>query len=159
VLDASGFSCRPDPAVMRWKYAKLLMNLNNALGAVCTTGREVADIAEQMRDEAMATYRAAGIEWASAAEMTARREGLVEYAPVPGAERGGSSSWQSLARGTGNIEVDHLNGEIVLLGRLHGVATPANEVLQRLAAGAADRGEPPGSISPERLRSLIDAAS
>ena len=47
--------------------------------------------------------------------------------------RPGASSWQSLARGTGSIEADYLNGEIVLLGRLHGVATPVNAALQRLA--------------------------
>ncbi len=35
--------------------------------------------------------------------------------------RPGGSTWQSLARGS-TVEVDYLNGEIVLLGRLHGVA-------------------------------------
>ena len=40
--------------------------------------------------------------------------------------RGGSSTWQSLTRGTGDIECDFLNGEIALLGRLFGVPTPAN---------------------------------
>ena len=29
----------------------------------------------------------------------------------------GGSSWQSIKRGTGNIEADYLNGEIVQLGR------------------------------------------
>lgn len=28
----------------------------------------------------------------------------------------GGSSWQSLARGTGTVEADYLNGEISLLG-------------------------------------------
>ena len=28
---------------------------------------------------------------------------------------------------TGAVETDYLNGEIVLLGRLHGVATPVND--------------------------------
>ena len=45
----------------------------------------------------------------------------------------GSSSWQSLARGTGSIEADYLNGEITLLGRLHGVPTPVNAMLQDVA--------------------------
>ena len=30
-----------------------------------------------------------------------------------GAMRGGGSTWQSLARGTGSVEVDLLNGEII----------------------------------------------
>ena len=64
--------------------------------------------------------------------------------PIEGVRREGGSSWQSLARGPGSIEADYLNGEIVLLGRLHGVPTPANELFQRLAGqvggrGAADR--------------------
>ena len=56
---------------------------------------------------------------------------------LPGLEHTGGSSWQSLVRGTGSIEADHLNGEIVLLGRLHGVPTPVNAVLQRRARQAA----------------------
>jgi 2-dehydropantoate 2-reductase len=39
-------------------------------------------------------------------------------APHRRSRRGGGSTWQSLARRTGSIEVDDLNGEIVLLGRL-----------------------------------------
>ncbi|HZY01338.1 MAG TPA: ketopantoate reductase C-terminal domain-containing protein [Dermatophilaceae bacterium] len=38
-----------------------------------------------------------------------------------------------MRRATSDIETDYLNGEILLLGRIHGVATPANELLQRLA--------------------------
>jgi 2-dehydropantoate 2-reductase len=49
--------------------------------------------------------------------------------PIEGVVRAGSSSQQSLMRGTGSIETDYLNGEIVLLGRLHGVPTPVNAAL------------------------------
>ena len=51
--------------------------------------------------------------------------------------RGGSSTWQSLTRTTGDIECDFLNGEIALLGRMHGVPTPANSLVQRLAREGA----------------------
>ena len=34
-----------------------------------------------------------------------------------------TSSYQSVERGADSIETDFLNGEIVLLGRLHGVST------------------------------------
>jgi 2-dehydropantoate 2-reductase len=47
------------------------------------------------------------------------------------------SSWQSLQRCTGDIETDYLNREIVLLGRLYGVLTPANELMQQLARECA----------------------
>ena len=66
----------------------------------------------------------------------------------------GGSSWQSLARGTGSIEAEFLNGEIVLLGALHGVATPVNALLQRLAAAGRSEGRAAGLMergAAERL--------
>jgi len=159
-LDGSGFSCRADPSVMRWKYAKLLGNLNNALNAVAGTGSDAAtEIGRQMRHEALACFEAAGIDCATAQEVRERRDGVMEYAPVAGQERSGSSSWQSLERGTGNIEADYLNGEIVQLGRLHGVPTPVNGVLQCAANELARAGSAPGSISAEELRLQIDTQS
>ncbi len=77
---------------------------------------------------------------------------------MEGEERTGSSSWQSLARGTGSIEADHLNGEIVLLARLHGAAAPLNEALQRLAGEFARAGRAPGSLTPEELDALAALA-
>ena len=53
--------------------------------------------------------------------------------------RGGGSSWQSLARGTGAIEVDYLNGEIVWVGRCQGRDTPVNAALCELANRMARR--------------------
>ena len=58
------------------------------------------------------------------------------------------SRWSA---GTGSIEADHLNGEIVLLGRLHGVPTPVNAVLQRRARQAAATGAAPGSTTADAL--------
>jgi 2-dehydropantoate 2-reductase len=69
--------------------------------------------------------------------------------------RPGASSWQSLARGTGSIEADYLNGEIVLLGRIHGVPTPVNLVLQRLASTAAREGWRPGSLPADELIQML----
>ena len=65
------------------------------------------------------------------------------------------SSWQSLTRG-GSIETDYLNGEIVLQGRLHGVATPVNRALQVAANRLAREGGKPGDLSLAELRSLVD---
>ena len=62
--------------------------------------------------------------------------------------RPGGSSWQSLARGVGTIETDYLNGEIVLLGRLHGVPIPANAALQAHAREMARSGAGPGTYQP-----------
>jgi 2-dehydropantoate 2-reductase len=95
---------------------------------------------------------AAGIEFEDDAvtDLTGRwkRIGVKSIGDRP---RAGSSSWQSLARGTGAIETDYLNGEIVLLGRLHGVPTPVNMALCKQAARAARRGASPGELSVDEV--------
>ena len=75
---------------------------------------------------------------------------------IDGAPRGGGSTWQSLARSTGRIETDFLNGEIVLLGRLHGVPTPVNEKLARLGHELVATGAAPGSIAPDDLAARLE---
>jgi 2-dehydropantoate 2-reductase len=151
-LSGSGFSSIPRDDVMRWKYTKLLMNVANSLQAACEPGADVRDIRRMLRDEAMACYRAAGIDWASDEEDAERREGNLRIGEIAGQRRGGGSSWQSLARSTGSIEADFLNGEIALLGRLHGVATPMNSAMQRIANRLARDKRPPGSMSEQELR-------
>jgi 2-dehydropantoate 2-reductase len=156
-LTRAGFSSRPDAAVMRQKYAKLLTNLNNALQAVAGGGEDARAIAAELKEEALACYRAAGIAWSDDGEARARRrEGLVP-GEVPGEPRRGGSSWQSLARGTGDVESDYLNGEVVLLGRLHRVPTPANAALQRAAREMAKSRRAPGSMPIAEVRARIDA--
>jgi hypothetical protein len=88
-------------------------------------------------------------------EMRARRESMSKPAAVEGVTRVGGSTWQSLARRTGSTESDYLNGEIMLLGRLHGVATPANTALQHLSASMAREGRLPASFQPADVEALI----
>jgi 2-dehydropantoate 2-reductase len=132
--------------IVRWKYAKLLMNLGNAVEALCGPSTRNGDLVRAARREGEACLKAAGIDFASEEEDHERRGELLHVT-----QRGGSSSWQSLQRGTGSIETDFLNGEIVLLGRLHGVPTPLNLNLQRLAHEAARLGTNPGAYSVEDL--------
>jgi 2-dehydropantoate 2-reductase len=122
-FSASTFVSEARPDVMRWKWSKLLMNLGNAVEAVCEPGDRSRELLSLLRAEGEASLRAAGVDVASAEEDRERRGNLLRMQPVGGQRRGGGSSWQSLARGTGTIEADWLNGEIVLLGRLHGVAS------------------------------------
>ena len=130
---------RPD--IMRWKYRKLLMNLANAVEALG---------GPEGRFSALAGGAARG---QGGAGRGRHRRGQLRGGPgaagrlpadvahVVGGVAGGSS-WQSLARGAGSIEAEFLNGEIVLLGGLHGVPTPVNALLQRLAVRAAAEGRP-----------------
>ena len=150
-LGASGFSSVARADVMRFKWSKLLMNLGNALEAACGRIQPDSRIYKAARAEGRAVMAAAGIDAATSEEDRERRGDLLSIQPVAGATRGGGSSWQSLARGTGSIEADQLNGEIVLLGRLHGVPTPVNELLQRTANELARRGAPPGSMTEDEL--------
>lgn len=158
LLRDAGFSAEPDAKVMRQKYAKLLMNLNNSLQAATEMRGEAPEISRMMREEALACYRAAGIDCATADETRARRANVLEMGDIPGIPRGGGSSWQSVARGTGDIEVDYLNGEIVMLGRLHGVPTPANEAIQRIAHRMISEKLPPGAITIDEVREMIAGA-
>jgi len=47
----------------------------------------------------------------------------------------------------------------VLLGRLHGLPTPANQLLQRLTADAARAGTAPGSVSVDHLEAALAVGS
>jgi 2-dehydropantoate 2-reductase len=159
-LTSATFESVPRDDVMRWKHTKLLMNLANAVEAATGDARTddaAADLVRRAREEGVAAYRAAGIDFASSEEDAARRGDKLRLRRVEGRRRGGGSSWQSLERGTGTIEADYLNGEIVLLGRLHGVATPVNAMLQRVANELARTQQPPGSLSAGDLVARIGA--
>ncbi|HLW95601.1 MAG TPA: 2-dehydropantoate 2-reductase N-terminal domain-containing protein [Solirubrobacteraceae bacterium] len=148
-LTGAGFSSQPRADVARWKYAKLLRNLGNASQALFGThDGQAGEVHRRAWAEAIDVLAAAGIDAVPEEEYDARHAQLITPRPVPGREHGGGSSWQSLARGAGTIESNELNGEIVLLGRLHGVPTPVNERLRRAALDAARSGEAPGSRDP-----------
>ena len=151
----SGFVSQVRDDVMRWKWAKLIVNLTNALEAVFGLGNVPDDLSRRARREGLACLKAAGIDAATAEEDRAHRGDLLEMKSIGDAARPGGSSWQSLARGTGSIETDYLTGEIVLLGRLHGVPTPVNDLLQHLAREAAEQRRPPGAVTPDEFAAAL----
>ena len=157
-LRAATFDLRAVPDVMRWKHAKLLVNLGNAVEAICGPRSASGELVGRVREEGEAVLRAAGIEWASLEEDAARRGDRLSIRPVDGRMRGGGSSWQSLTRGAGTIEADYLNGEIVLLGRLHGIPTPANALLQSIARRMAHERARPGAMREDEVLATITRA-
>jgi 2-dehydropantoate 2-reductase len=152
-LEEATFVSVPREEIMRWKYRKLLSNLHNALDAVMSGGPWPAEIVEAVDREGEEVLAAAGIDVATQEEDAERRGEILSMGKR--SERGGGSSWQSLQRGLGTIETDFLNGEIVLLGRLHGIPTPANALLQRVANEAARAKMPPGQMSAQDLLSRL----
>jgi 2-dehydropantoate 2-reductase len=155
-FSSSNLISRTTEDIQAWKYAKLIQNLNNAVQAVCGREQDTSDLAAQVRAEAEACISAAGIACISREEFNERNSVFSRDRLPPGATvRSGSSTWQSLERGSGSIEVDYLNGEVSLLGHLHGMPAPANEVFQLLADRMAREHMAPGAISPDQARQLI----
>ena len=158
-IDATTFEYVARPDIMRWKYRKLLMNLANAVEALCGPGARFSPLAKEVQREGKEALAAAGIEAVSSEEDHKRRGDHLQMAATASGEWQGGSSWQSLARGAGSIEAEYLNGEIALLGGLHGVPTPVNELLERLALQAASKGTPPGSMRLEDLSKMAGMPS
>ena len=100
---------------------------------------------------------AVGITYVSEAEETAARNAGFTMKPVPGVpESIGGSTWQSLQRGTGNVETDYLNGEIVMIAHQAGLEAPINQRLAMLGRRAAATGAKPGDMSAEELAALLE---
>ncbi|WP_137292369.1 ketopantoate reductase family protein [Nocardioides dongxiaopingii] len=156
-LTAAGFESLPRPDVMACKHRKLLTNLGNAVNAACPPGEDADALVGRLHAEADVVLAAAGVEVVSEAADTERRGDLLR--PLVDRAGVGSSTWQSVRRGTGDVEVDHLNGEIVLLGRLHGVPTPANELVRRTLHDVVRRGAPPQTVPAAGLLDELDAQS
>ena len=155
LIDASPcMSCEADPNVMVKKHAKLLINLGNAADAACgMRGRGAAVVAEAIAEGTRA-YEAAGIAYEQPDDRAAHykdRMATMRFDIPEGDTFLGGSTWQSLAKGATSLETDYFNGEVVLLARLHGVATPANEFLGRLAARLLRERIAPGTMSVAAL--------
>lgn len=173
-LRAAGVAVAAAPDMQAVQWAKLVLNLNNAVNAL--SGMPLADelarrgyrrvLAAAMR-EAWAGLDAAGIRPAAVGTMRPRLaphilplpDGLFRLLAAPmiridPAAR--SSMADDLARGR-PTEVDDINGEVVALGARVGVATPLNAHLVSLvhaaeAAGGGAPGLPPAALWPGRAR-------
>ncbi|MEC7763183.1 MAG: 2-dehydropantoate 2-reductase [Pseudomonadota bacterium] len=154
-LNKAGIAAFVKEDVMSSKYGKLLMNLSNIVGAALGHGAEAPELRKRMMDEGKAVYSAAGIAWEDVGMNHPDRTAYMNFTKVPGIENYGTSTAQSFLRGTSRVETDWLNGEIVWLGRLHGVPVPVNAALTRIAARMARDGVAPGSLSVEEIEAEI----
>ncbi len=156
-LRAARFGSAPRTDIMRFKHAKLIANLGNAVQAICGPDSGADELLERVREEGRATLRAAAIEFAAddVTDVRGRWERW-KIGEIEGRQRAGGSTWQSIVRGTGTIETDYLNGEIVLRGRQVGLPTPVNELLQALAHETLRDRHAPGWLSPDEVLARLD---
>lgn len=142
-LTTAGYLAEARDDIRRWKAAKLEHNVSNAVELFAGTAEVRAKAAADLANEARTVLKAAGYDPASPLERIVDISGW-HVADGSGIESGQQSTWQSFVRGTSS-EVDYLNGEVVRLGRLHGVNAPLNTAFQRAVAKLSQDGGKPGS--------------
>lgn len=142
-LRGAGYHVESVDDIATWKARKLVANVSNGLDLLHGTEAErvearLALVAETRRVLDRAGFLPEGDPGLGG--------GALVVEPVPGHTPGRLSTWQSFARGVSS-EVDHLNGEVVLLARRHGLDAPLNERLQRLLGRQTAEGAPPGTTT------------
>jgi 2-dehydropantoate 2-reductase len=155
-LRTAGFLVMVTPEVMPYKWGKLMDNLGNAIGAITNArGGDLDLIARAARQELRDLLARASIRWVSAQELAQQLPEMTM--PLRGRldTEAQSSTWQSLARRTGTIETEFLNGEVVRLARKLGSQAPVNEKLLHIAQEMSASREPPGKYTPVELRRLL----
>jgi len=151
-LEAANFDVPLPADVMPWKYRKLISNLGNGLQALVGPKGGSGRLAAALEAEARTVLDAAGIEVTPDAEESAARAAAFTMHHVPGVpDDVGGSTWQSLQRGTGNVETDYLNGEVARIAHAHGTEAPFNARLATLVRQAAARGQQPGAVTADEL--------
>jgi 2-dehydropantoate 2-reductase len=158
----AGFSSNVLDEVMVSKAGKCLGNLGNAFDAITDGQSDEVGFMEETRREAIRVWEAAGIAYEPRDEFEKRIRPLHGERKIPDGYENlskHSSSWQSLARGTGNIEAEQINGDVVKLGRALGIETRHNELLWRIAEEMAQLGDQPGKYSPAELKQMIEKAT
>lgn len=157
-LTRAGFFAQVHGEVMKSKAGKCLGNLGNAFDAITDGKGDDRGFMDKTRDEATRVWDAAGIAYEEREAFAARVRPHYGERKIPAGYEEmekRSSSWQSLARGTGNIEAEQLNGDVVMLGRALGIPTPHNELLWHLADEMARHGDKPGKHTAQDLMRMI----
>jgi thiosulfate/3-mercaptopyruvate sulfurtransferase len=153
-LRSAGSAVQVVPDIARWKAGKLIGNLVNGLDALYAPSDLRGVALTALQDEARAVLARAGIEPADVRSESTVDTSDFRAAPIAGHERSGQSTWQSLAR-SAPPETDYLNGEVVLLARLHGLTAPLNAALQARVHRAVAEGTAPRSLDDADLSATL----
>jgi 2-dehydropantoate 2-reductase len=170
-LEKAGFKVYTSSSIMRSKWNKLLLNLNNAShGLTGLSGQEARNnqvmrqILTAVFEEGARVVRAAGIAFEPPPgeppiEERIREMRSPDYVPpkIPDGEelKGRPSLWQDLFHKRGRAEDDFFNGEIARLAMQAGTSAPINAKLLELCTAVAEAKEPPGKYTPEELKRLL----
>ena len=157
-------------SLMSARWNKLIVNLNNAtfgvIGLAVQEGQRDIEVRRLMADvmeEGVKVLQAAGISYDPAPKQS-RPEDVIaglrseDFTPLPMPSSKEMllrpSMWQDLYLKREVVEADEFNGEIVTLGKRHGVATPLNSVLLRVSIEMAKARELPGKYSVAEIRNM-----
>jgi 2-dehydropantoate 2-reductase len=173
-LAAAGFETEASSNIRGVQYAKLLMNVNNAVGALTDvpTARLLEDaryrrILASLMKEALGAMRAANVKPARLGRLPAAAfplllslpSGVLRLLPQkmlridPEAR---SSMWDDLTKHR-TTEVDDLNGEIVRLAKTAGAHAPMNRRIVDLVHEAERRNAGSPGMSADDLWRALDA--
>ena len=176
LLAAAGFDVELVTDIRPLQWSKLIMNLNNAVGAL--SDRPTPDllfiegyrrILRALMSEALDVLRAAKVRTVRLGPLPITLFPVVLRLPSPllrlvaGAQvkidpEARSSMWEDLSRGR-PTEVDHLNGEIVRLAESCGASAPLNTRMVTLVHEAEKRAAGSPKLSPEALWAALTSAS
>jgi 2-dehydropantoate 2-reductase len=142
---------------MPYKWGKLMVNLNNAVGAITNaTGEEANRIVQAAQNEGKEILAAAGVRWITTVESADQGTTPVQRTSNGSFDTPLGSTWQSLFRRQGTVETEFLNGEIVRVAEKLGKRAPINEALMRITEEMAANRELPGKYTPIELIKLLE---
>lgn len=174
-LARAGLEVEVTPELPGMQWAKLMMNLNNAVSALSGAPTPVLlftagyrRILAALIDEALAVMRVAGVKPARLGAIPVSLFPMMLRLPTPVLRvalraqlrvdpEARSSMWQDLDRRR-LTEVDFLNGEIVRLAEKHGLKAPLNARIVELVHEVEARREGSPNLTPEALLHAIGAA-
>ena len=175
-LRASGIEVQEVRPIAPEQWTKLLLNLNNAVGALSSAPTRDMILSRQYRrlivlllDEALDVLDRAGIHPAKFHGISLRIMSFIMRLPTPIVRvvvraqvrvdpEARVSMWTDLERRR-PTEVDFLNGEIVSLARKHGMKAPVNRRIVELVHEAERESKGSPGMSADALLRTLEAAS
>ena len=167
-LEACGFEVELSSNIRAMQWAKLIMNLNNAVGALTDVPtrellftQEYRRILAAIMAEALAVMKQAGVHPAKLGAIPVGLFPLMLRLPTPVLRvvaraqlkidpQARSSMWEDVSRGR-LTEVDFLNGEIVRLAASCGAEAPLNRRVVELVHEVEARGRGSPRLGAEGL--------